>query len=85
MLKRSNRNSAIHFEQGATTMSTDKTDPSKKDATISSADDLVKTTKSGDVELSEEELNRVTGGDAVAGTFEKKVDIKWTTTTTQGG
>jgi type VI protein secretion system component Hcp len=45
-------------------MSTDKIDPSKKDATISSADDLVKTAKSGDVELSEEELKRVTGGKA---------------------
>ena len=43
-------------------MSTDKADPSKKDTTISSADDLVKTTKSGDVELTEEELKRVTGG-----------------------
>jgi hypothetical protein len=37
-------------------MSTDKIDPSKKDATISSADDLTKTTNKGDVELSEEEL-----------------------------
>jgi len=37
-------------------------DSSKKDATISSADDLVKTTKSGDVELSEEQLKQVTGG-----------------------
>jgi hypothetical protein len=52
-------------------MSTDKIDPSKKDATISSADDLVKTTNSGDVELSEEELKRVTGG----------TTIKHTTTT----
>ena len=43
-------------------MGTDKIDPSKKRATISSADDLVKTTKSGDVELSEEELKRVSGG-----------------------
>ena len=43
-------------------MSTDKIDPSSKDATISSADDLVKTAKSGDVELREEELSRVTGG-----------------------
>jgi hypothetical protein len=43
-------------------MSTDKIDPSKKDTTISPADDLVKTTKSGDVELSEEELKRVSGG-----------------------
>ena len=40
-------------------MSTDKIDPSKKDATVSSADDLVKTS---DVELTEEQLNRVTGG-----------------------
>ena len=40
-------------------MSTDKIDPSKKDATISSADDVVKTTKSGEVELSEKELKRV--------------------------
>ena len=43
-------------------MSTDKAEPSKKDATISSADDLVRTTKSGDVELTEEELKRVSGG-----------------------
>jgi len=43
-------------------MSTDKADPSKKDATISSADDLVRTTKSGDVELTEEERKRVSGG-----------------------
>jgi bacteriocin-like protein len=42
-------------------MSTDKADPSTKDAAISSADDLVKTNK-GDVELTEEELKRVTGG-----------------------
>jgi hypothetical protein len=54
-------------------MSTDKIDPSKKDATISSADDLVKTTRSADVELSEEELKRVAGGAGVS--------IKWTTTT----
>ena len=47
------------LDQGATTMGDDKIDPNKKDATISSADDLV---KSGDVELSEEELKRVTGG-----------------------
>jgi hypothetical protein len=46
-------------------MSTDKADPSKKDATISSADDLTNTSK-GDVELSEEELKRVTGGKLVA-------------------
>jgi hypothetical protein len=40
-------------------MSTDKIDPSKKDATISSADELV---KSSAVELSEEEFKRVSGG-----------------------
>jgi len=66
-------------------MSPDKNDPSKKDATISSADDLVKTSKSGDVELSEEELKRVTGGklvqDAVSGNLSQKVDVKFTTTT----
>ena len=43
-------------------MSADKIDPSNKDATISSADDLTKTTNKGDVELSEEELKRVSGG-----------------------
>jgi bacteriocin-like protein len=43
-------------------MSTDKADPSKKDTTISSADDLVKTAKSGDVELSEEELSASLAG-----------------------
>jgi hypothetical protein len=43
-------------------MSTDKIDPSKKDATTSSADDLTKTANKGDVELSEEELKRVSGG-----------------------
>ena len=43
-------------------MNTDKADPSNKDATISSTDNLVKTTKSSDVELSEEELKRVAGG-----------------------
>jgi bacteriocin-like protein len=43
-------------------MSTDNIDPSDKDATISSTDDLVKTIKSGDVEMTEEELNRVSGG-----------------------
>jgi len=46
-------------------MSTDNIDPSKKDTTISSADDLVKTNKA-DVELSEEELKRVSGGVALA-------------------
>lgn len=42
-------------------MSDDKVDPSKKDPQIS-PDDLTKTTKKGDVELSEEELKRVSGG-----------------------
>jgi hypothetical protein len=51
-------------------MSTDKIDPKKEDAKISSADDLV---KSGDVELSEEELKRVAGG--------QTIKFKWTTTT----
>jgi len=48
-------------------MSDDKADPSNKDPKISSADDLVKTTKGGDVELSEEELKRVTGGICATG------------------
>ena len=43
-------------------MSTDKIDPSKQDTTISSSDDLTKTTNKGEVELSEEELKRVSGG-----------------------
>jgi hypothetical protein len=48
-------------------MSTDKIDPKKKDPKISSADDLTKTTKKGDVELSEEELNRASGGLSIKG------------------
>jgi len=51
----------------------------------SRSDRLTKTTNDGKIELTEEELNRVSGAnilqDAVAGTFEKKVEIKWTTTT----
>jgi hypothetical protein len=43
-------------------MSTDKVDPSKKDSQLSSADDLAKTSKKSDVELTEEELKRATGG-----------------------
>jgi bacteriocin-like protein len=55
-------------------MSTDKIDPSKKDATISSTDDLVKTTNKGDVELSEEELKRVSGGIKFTTTTKSKTD-----------
>ena len=43
-------------------MSTDKIDPNKKDATISSTDDFSKASKSGDVELTKEELDSVSGG-----------------------
>jgi hypothetical protein len=43
-------------------MSADKINPSEKDAKISSADDLTKTSKKSDVELTEEELKRVAGG-----------------------
>ena len=50
-------------------MSDDKVDPSKKDPQISSADDLIKTTNKGDVELTEEELKRVSGGDGSQGLF----------------
>jgi len=39
----------------------DKADP-KKETKISSADDLIKTSKSGDIELDEEELKRAIGG-----------------------
>jgi hypothetical protein len=39
-----------------------KAEPSKKGTKISPADDLIKTGKSGDIELDEEELKRVTGG-----------------------
>ena len=55
-------------------MSTDKIDPSKKDETISSADDLTKTA-GGDVELTEQELKRVAGGSLDA-TIHFKYDIK---------
>jgi hypothetical protein len=46
-------------------MGTDKPVPKskvKKDKKISSADDLIKTGKSGDIELDEEALKRVAGG-----------------------
>jgi hypothetical protein len=36
--------------------------PKKKDTKISSADELIKTGKTGDIELDEEELKRVSGG-----------------------
>ena len=55
------------------------TDPSNKDPKISSADDLVKTIKKGDVELSEEELKRVSGG--AAGDLSASVKFKFTSTT----
>jgi hypothetical protein len=49
----------------------------------SKPDDLVKPkTKDGAIEFSEHDLEKVSGG-SVAGTFEKRVDIKWTTTTTK--
>ena len=54
--------SAALQKLGRKTMSNDKVDPSKKDPNISSADNLTKTTKSGDVEMTEEELKRVSGG-----------------------
>jgi len=53
-------------------MTTDKIDPSKKDPKISSADDLTKTTKKGEVELDEEELKRVLGGTITRG---ESVDV----------
>jgi hypothetical protein len=45
----------------------DKVDPNQKKTTIS-PDDLTKTSKSGDIELDEEELNRATGGKGIDGT-----------------
>ena len=48
-----------------------KMQPSKKTAKISSADDLTKVSKSGDVELDDQELEQVSGGKNVA-------NIKWT-------
>jgi hypothetical protein len=48
-----------------------KRQPSKSDTKISSADDLAKTTKSGDIELEDKELERISGGKHVA-------NIKWT-------
>jgi len=52
-----------------------KMQPSKKNAKISSADDLAKTSKSGDIELDDKELEEVSGGKHVA-------NIKWTPGTT---
>jgi len=54
-------------------MGDDKADPGNKDPKISSADDLTKTTKKGDVELTEEELKRVSGGFIIKG---ESADIK---------
>jgi bacteriocin-like protein len=58
-------------------MSNDKVDPSKKDPQISSADELTKTTKKGDVELSEEELKRVSGGIKIDGDVTSQGHEKW--------
>jgi bacteriocin-like protein len=54
-------------------MSTDKADPSKKDTTISSTDDLTKTTKKGDVELTENELAHVSGGVFTVSTHMRRI------------
>jgi hypothetical protein len=53
---------------------TNKAEPEKKDTKIPSADDLTKTSKSGDIELDEEELKRVSGG--AGDVFGKIGDIK---------
>ena len=48
--------------------------PSKKDTKISSADDLAKTSKHGDIELDDKELEQVSGGKKnVANDFENLV------------
>jgi hypothetical protein len=48
-----------------------KMQPCKNDTKISSADDSAKATKSSDVELEDEELERISGGKHVA-------NVKWT-------
>ena len=47
--------------------------PSNKDTKISSADDLTRTGKSGDIELDEEQLQRVSGGATTEETVTAKV------------
>ena len=49
--------------------------PNKKGTKISSADDLARTSKSGDIELEDKELEQVSGGKNIA-------NIKWTPGTT---
>lgn len=45
-----------------------------------SPDALLKTGKKGEIELTEKDLKKVSGGEAVAGgTLDKKVTIKWST------
>jgi hypothetical protein len=46
-----------------------------------SPDALLKTSKEHDIELTEEELGRVSGGDSVAGDLSATVKFKFTTTT----
>jgi len=58
-------------------MGDDKVDPSKEDPKISSADDLTKTTNKGDVELSEEELKRVSGGGLTITPDKPPIKIHW--------
>jgi hypothetical protein len=43
-----------------------KIEPHTKKSKISSADDLVKTSKSGDIELDEQDLKQVTGGKSIS-------------------
>ena len=45
------------------------------------ADALLKTSKKKDIELTEQELGKVSGGDAVAGDLSATVKFKFTTTT----
>ena len=44
-----------------------KVEPNKKETKISPADELIKTSKTGDVELDEGELKRVSGGVNIKG------------------
>jgi bacteriocin-like protein len=53
-----------------------KMQPSKQDAKISSADDLATTSKHGDIELDDKELERVSGGKQIAGIKYEDISIK---------
>jgi hypothetical protein len=59
-------------------MSSDKSkgQPNKKETKISPADDLARTSKSGDIELDDKELGQVSGGKQIAGIKYEDISIK---------